>query len=162
MPNGIAKCQKIRHIVRIRQMLKQWRRKARITASNHNSSRNNGNGACPSDVPAGHVAVCVGTGFRRYIVRATYLNHPIFKRLLVQTEEEYGFNNVGPLTIPCDESVFEEILRVVSRSDSSSNSGRFSTLEDLQRCCHVGMKSKLGFLSESRPLLHGVAHKSVF
>ncbi|XP_021285751.1 auxin-responsive protein SAUR50-like [Herrania umbratica] len=158
MSHGIGKCQKIRHIVRIRLMLKQWRRKARITASS--SSSNNNNGRAPSDVPAGHVAVCVGTSLRRYIVRATYLNHPIFKKLLVQTEEEYGFNNVGPLTIPCDESFFEEILRVVSRS-GSSNSGRFSTFEDLQRCCHVGMKNKLGFFSESRPLLHG-ADKSVY
>ncbi|KAK6240836.1 Small auxin-up RNA - like 6 [Theobroma cacao] len=157
MSHGMGKCQKIRHIVRIRLMLKQWRRKARITAS----SSNNNNGRAPSDVPAGHVAVCVGTSLRRYIVRATYLNHPIFKKLLVQTEEEYGFNNVGPLTIPCDESFFEEILRVVSRS-GASNSGRFSTFEDLQRCCHVGMKNKLGFFSESRPLLHGVADKSVY
>ncbi|XVE67083.1 hypothetical protein DITRI_Ditri08aG0131400 [Diplodiscus trichospermus] len=156
MSHGMGNCQKIRHIVRIRQMLKQWRRKARITASSSN------NGHAPSDVPAGHVAVCVGTSLRRYIVRATYLNHPIFKKLLVQTEEEYGFNNVGPLTIPCDESFFEEILRVVSRSDSSSNSVRFSTFEVLQRCCHVGMKNKLGFFSESRPLLHGVADKSVY
>ncbi|XVF45401.1 hypothetical protein PTKIN_Ptkin02bG0202700 [Pterospermum kingtungense] len=164
MSNGMAKCQKIRHIVRIRQMLKQWRRKARITASsNHNNNNNSGsNGHAPSDVPAGHVAVCVGASLRRYIVRATHLNHPIFKKLLVQTEEEYGFNNVGPLTIPCDESFFEEILRVVSRSESSSNSGRFSTLEDIQRCCHVGMKNKPGFFSESQPLLHEVAHKSVY
>ncbi|OMP03115.1 Auxin responsive SAUR protein [Corchorus olitorius] len=147
MSQATGKCQKIRHIVRIRQMLKQWRRKARITASNSYNKH------APSDVPAGHVAVCVGSSLRRYIVRATYLNHPIFKKLLVQTEEEYGFNNVGPLTIPCDESLFEEILRVVS---SSSNSARFSTFEDLQRCCHVGMKNKLGFISESRPLLHGV------
>ncbi|XP_022727383.1 auxin-responsive protein SAUR50-like [Durio zibethinus] len=157
----MGKCQKIRHIVRIRQMLKQWRRKARITASNGNNKKNNGH--APSDVPAGHVAVCVGTSLRRYIVCATYLNHPIFKKLLAQTEEEYGFNNVGPLTIPCDESLFEEILRVVSRSDSSSKSGRFSTFKDLQGCCHVCMKNKLGFFSESRPLLHGVARcRSVY
>ncbi|XWS40129.1 hypothetical protein CRYUN_Cryun18bG0113500 [Craigia yunnanensis] len=157
MSHGMEKCQIIRHIVRIRHLLKQWRRKARITASN-----NNNNGNAPSDVPSGHVAICVGTSLRRFIVRATYLNHPIFKKLLVQTEEEYGFNNVGPLTIPCDESFFEEILRVVSRSDSSSNSGRFSTFEDLQRCCDVGMKNKLGFFSESLPLLYEVADESVY
>ncbi|KAE8735791.1 Detected protein of unknown function [Hibiscus syriacus] len=142
MSTGTGKCQKIRHIVRIRQMLKQWRRKARITASNNNNGH-----PPPSDVPSGHVAVCVGTGLRRFIVRATYLNHPIFKALLLQTEEEYGFSNVGPLTIPCDESLFEDILRLVSRSSSPPG--------DLQRCCHVGVKNELGFIGESRPLLHG-------
>ncbi|XP_039056116.1 indole-3-acetic acid-induced protein ARG7-like [Hibiscus syriacus] len=149
MSTGTGKCQKIRHIVRIRQMLKQWRRKARITASNNNNGH-----PPPSDVPSGHVAVCVGTGLRRFIVRATYLNHPIFKALLLQTEEEYGFSNVGPLTIPCDESLFEDILRLVSRSSSPPG--------DLQRCCHVGVKNELGFIGESRPLLHGVSEKSVF
>ncbi|MBA0788046.1 hypothetical protein Gotri_025300 [Gossypium trilobum] len=161
MSHSMGKYQKIRRIVRIRQMLKQWRRKASITASN-NTTGNNNNGDAPADVPAGHVAVCVGTSLRRFIVRATYLNHPVFKKLLVQTEEEYGFKNMGPLIIPCDESFFEEILRVVSRSDSSSNSGPFSTFKDLQRCCHVGMKDKLGFFSESRPLLHGVSDKPVY
>ncbi|KAE8698692.1 putative C globular stage [Hibiscus syriacus] len=139
-------------------MLKQWRRNARITANKNNISKNQ---QTPTDVPAGHVAVIVGTSMRRFIVRATYLNNPMFRNLLVQTEEEYGFNNDGPLTIPCDESLFEEILRVVSRSDSSSNSGRFSRFEVLQRCCHVGMKTQLGVISESRPLLHGVADKSI-
>ncbi|KAJ4716666.1 Auxin-responsive protein [Melia azedarach] len=145
----MSKCNRIRHIVRIRQMLRQWRRKARITASR-----------APSDVPAGHVAVCVGTSCRRFIVRATYLNHPIFKRLLLQAEEEYGFNNVGPLTIPCDETTFEEILRVVSRPDSG-NLGRFWSGEDFQRCCHVGMRDSLQLLNESRPLLRELADKSV-
>ncbi|KAK8987189.1 hypothetical protein V6N11_026945 [Hibiscus sabdariffa] len=139
-------------------MLKQWRRNARITANKNNSD----NEQAPSDVPSGHVAVIVGASMRRFIVRATYLNHPMFRNLLVQTEEEYGFNHDGPLTFPCDESFFEEILRVVSRSDSPSTSGRFSKFGALQRCCHVGMKNKLGVLSESRPLLHGVADKPVY
>ncbi|KAJ8767130.1 hypothetical protein K2173_013527 [Erythroxylum novogranatense] len=137
----MPKSNRIRHIVRIRQMLKRWRTKARLAAAR-----------TPSDVPAGHVAVCVGASCKRFIVRATYLNHPIFKSLLVQAEEEYGFKNTGPLAIPCDESVFEEILRVVS---DSGHVGGFSNPEDLQRCRHVGFRSGLGYLSESRPLLKG-------
>ncbi|KAE8730374.1 putative C globular stage [Hibiscus syriacus] len=161
MPNGVGKCQKISHIVRIRHMLKKWRRKARMTAN----SNLNRKGQEPFDVPAGHVVVCVGTGLRRYLVRATYLNHPIFKKLLVQAEEEYGFNNVGPLTIPCSESFFEEILRLVSRSDSSSsNSGRssFSTFEDFQRRCRLGLKNKRESFSGPRPVFHPVADRSVY
>ncbi|XP_044490794.1 auxin-induced protein 6B-like [Mangifera indica] len=132
---------KIRHIVRIRQMLKRWRRKARMAAS-----------TAPSDVPAGHVAVCVGANCRRFIVRATYLNHPIFKKLLVQAEEEYGFSNVGPLTIPCDESMFEEILRVIDGTESRE-SGRYLSLEDFQRCCQMSMRDNVPLFSESGPLL---------
>lgn len=147
MEKKMSACSKIRHIVRLRQMLRQWRKKAALGATRRRG--------IPSDVPAGHVAVCVGTGCRRYVVRATYLNHPVFQKLLDRAEEEYGFTNTGPLTIPCDESVFEEILRFLTRSESS-NSARFANLEDFQRYCH------LDFWPESRPLLNGFVDKSIW
>ncbi|KAL6346610.1 hypothetical protein AAG906_000228 [Vitis piasezkii] len=137
----IGSSDKIRHIVRIRKMLRRWRRKA---------ASSGGRIRVPSDVPAGHVAICVGSGCRRFIVRAAYLNHPVFKALFLEAEEEYGFTNHGPLAIPCDESVFEEVLRVVSRSESS-HPPRLTIGDDFQRRCHV----------ESRPLLHGFAEKSI-
>lgn len=144
MSAGLGKCSKIRHIVRLRQMLQRWRNKARMSSASR----------IPSDVPAGHVAVCVGAGCRRFVVQATYLNHPFFQKLLLQAEEEYGFDNQGPLTIPCDESLFEEVILFISRTGS----GRFSTtLEDLQRSCHVGRH-----WPESRPLLHAPADKSIW
>ncbi|KAJ1375295.1 Small auxin-up RNA [Sesbania bispinosa] len=129
--SSTGNCSKIRRIVRLRQMLLRWRTKARLASS---------------DVPAGHVAVCVGPSRRRFIVRASYLNHPIFKKLLVMAEEEYGFCNHGPLAIPCDESLFEELLRVMARPEP-----RFSTLEDFQRRCHVDIRSSY---PDSWPLLH--------
>ncbi|XP_027094870.1 auxin-induced protein 6B-like [Coffea arabica] len=145
-------CSKIRYIVRLRQMLRRWRKKASMTAKR-----------LPSDIPAGHVAVTVGTDCKRFVVRATYLNHPLFKKLLLQAEEEYGFTNSGPLAIPCDESLFGEVLRYLALSESThSNSARFMNLEEFQRYCHVGMRSNLEFLAESRPLLNGIADKSVW
>ncbi|GMN35739.1 hypothetical protein TIFTF001_005490 [Ficus carica] len=152
MSVGFSKCSKIRHIVRMRQMLRRWRNKARVSANR-----------IPSDVPAGHVAVCVGSSCRRFVVRATYLNHPVFKKLLVQAEEEYGFaNSHGPLAIPCDESLFEEVLRHISRSDSSGNSSRFLNLENFKGYCHVGVRTgDLDLWADSRPLLHGLAEKTI-
>ncbi|KEH40216.1 putative small auxin-up RNA [Medicago truncatula] len=144
-----SKCSKIRHIVRLRQMLRRWRNKARISSANR----------APSDVPSGHVAVCVGANYTRFVVRATYLNHPIFQKLLVQAEEEYGFSNHGPLTIPCDEEFFEEALWFISRSGSNNGSNRF---EDFQRRCHVGIRTNVDFWPESRPLLHGLSEKTIW
>lgn len=136
----MAKCNKIRHIVRIRQMLRSWRNKAKSQSASHR---------LPPDVPAGYVAICVGSRLRRFIVRASYLNHPIFRQLLSQAEEEYGFANYsGPLAIPCDESLFEEILRFVSRGDSVNS--------ESQRCRHAGIRNENPeFFGESRPLLYG-------
>lgn len=138
MSPATGNCSKIRRIVRIRQMLLRWRKKARLAAT---------------DVPSGHVAVCVGPSMRRFVVRASYLNHPIFQKLLLQAEEEYGFCNDGPLAIPCDEFLFEELLRVMARPGF-----RFSGLEDFQRRCHVDVRSSnsssFDIVGEAWPLLH--------
>lgn len=149
---GLSKCSKIRHIVRLRQLLRRWRNKARLAARIAAIPSH-----IPSDVPAGHVAVCVGASSRRFVVRATHLNHPVFMKLLMEAEEEYGFSGrPGPLCIPCDESVFEEILRFISRTDNNSHgSGRFATLDDFKRCAADRM-------ADSRPLLHGLSEKSVW
>ncbi|PIN13398.1 hypothetical protein CDL12_13979 [Handroanthus impetiginosus] len=146
----MSACSKIRNIVRIRQMLRRWRKKAAMAASR-----------APSDVPVGHVAVMVGSSCRRFVVPTTYLNHPLFKKLLVQAEEEYGFSNTGPLAIPCDESLFEEILRYLARTESNNNnSARFMSFEDFQSYCRVGFRNNLEFWADSRPLLNGVSDKS--
>lgn len=149
MSAGIAKCSKIRHIVKLRQLLRRWRSKARMSSANR----------IPSDVPAGHVAICVGAYCTRYVMPASYLNHPVFKKLLVQAEEEYGFTNQGPLAIPCDESLFEEVIRYISRSESGG-SARY--VDDFQRSCHVDIRSNLDFLADSRPLLRGFSEKTIW
>ncbi|KFK41992.1 hypothetical protein AALP_AA2G198200 [Arabis alpina] len=145
MAGGIGKCSKIRHIVRLRQLLRRWRDQARLSSFSR---------CVPSDVPSGHVAVYVGSRCRRFVVRATYLNHPVLRNLLVQAEEEFGFVNQGPLVFPCEESVFEESIRFISRSDST-RSRRFTCPDDFQKNCHVEIRSKLDLWIESRPLLHG-------
>ncbi|CAN1183428.1 Protein SMALL AUXIN UP-REGULATED RNA 12 [Linum perenne] len=115
-----------------------------------------------NDVPRGHFAVYVGekrTNGRRFVVRAKYLNHPIFNTILSLAEEEYGFKNDGPLRIPCEEWEFEEILRFVSRSDHS----KFMNVDDEEidhlhsrgcgySCIHTGKEE---LVPQSRPLLRG-------
>uniref|UniRef100_A0A7N0T221 SAUR family protein n=1 Tax=Kalanchoe fedtschenkoi TaxID=63787 RepID=A0A7N0T221_KALFE len=121
----------IRRIVKLKQVLKRW--------------RNAASDSIPPDVPSGHIAVYVGAGFKRFVVRATYLNHPLFASLLAQAEEEFGFANQGPLVIPCDESTFEEALRSVS---SSSPPPRDASLELAMLRCYIGGDS----FANSRPV----------
>jgi SAUR family protein len=33
----------------------------------------------PRDVPPGHLAVIVGEASRRFVIRADYVNHPVFR-----------------------------------------------------------------------------------
>ncbi|TMW87620.1 hypothetical protein EJD97_019717 [Solanum chilense] len=146
----IGKFNRIRCIVRISQMLRQWKKRAISSSSKR----------IASDVPAGHVAISVGSNCRRFVVRAKYLNHPIFRKLLTQAEEEYGFTNHGTLAIPCDEFLFEEILRFVSRS-GSSNWTRSLNIEDFQKSCHARYRNRIENFGESRALLGGSTEKSV-
>ncbi|KAG5543047.1 hypothetical protein RHGRI_015960 [Rhododendron griersonianum] len=142
---------KIRHIVRLRHMLRRWRKKAAAAARGTPSDVPSGHLA---DVPSGHLAVCVGASNRRFVVRTTYLNHPAFGKLLDQAQEEYGYANSGPLAIPCDEVLFEEFLGYLGRTESGK-SARFTNLEDFQKC-RIDARSNLEFWPESRPLLNGL------
>ena len=83
-------------------------------------------------VPTGHVAVCMGGMAWRFVVRAAHLNHRVFRELLRQAEEEYGFSSgacAGPIALPYDEDLFEHVLRYLS---SPSKASRFITLEDIK------------------------------
>ena len=64
-----------------------------------------------AEVPTGHFAVYVGeVEKRRYVVPISYLNHPSFRSLLCQAEEEFGFTHpMGGLTIPCNEDAFVDL-----------------------------------------------------
>ncbi|OIV97162.1 hypothetical protein TanjilG_28913 [Lupinus angustifolius] len=86
----------------------------------------------PADVPRGHVAVTVGEGKRRFVIRADYLNHLVLQQLLDQANEGYGFNKSGPLAIHCDEFLFEDIIHSLRNGTNSC-----------QPSCYVPLK-KIG------------------
>ncbi|KAJ1271886.1 hypothetical protein BS78_06G160000 [Paspalum vaginatum] len=67
--------------------------------------------AIPSDVPRGHTVVYVGEALRRYVVRVSSLDHPLFRELLDRARDEYGFAAADArLCIPCDEDIFLAVL----------------------------------------------------
>lgn len=71
-------------------------------------------GSSNNVVPKGYLAVCVGLELRRFVIPTEYLSHQAFHKLLRETEEEFGFEQTGVLRIPCEVSVFESILKIVS------------------------------------------------
>ncbi|KAL1199733.1 Protein SMALL AUXIN UP-REGULATED RNA 9 [Cardamine amara subsp. amara] len=63
------------------------------------------------DVPKkGHFAVYVGHSRARHVIPITFLNHPTFKMMLQEAEEEFGFSQERGLTIPCDQTTFLSLL----------------------------------------------------
>ncbi|KAK6944695.1 Small auxin-up RNA [Dillenia turbinata] len=71
----------------------------------------------PPDVPKGYLAVYVGPELRRFIIPTSYLSHPLFKVLLEKAEEEFGFEQNGGLTIPCEIETFKYLLKCIENQE---------------------------------------------
>ncbi|KFK24783.1 hypothetical protein AALP_AA8G024200 [Arabis alpina] len=74
----------------------------------------------PSDVPKGHLVVYVGKeeeSYKRFVIKITLLHDPIIRALLDQSKDEvYDDFTSGDskLCIPCDETLFLEVIRSAS------------------------------------------------
>ncbi|XP_030504754.2 auxin-induced protein 15A-like [Cannabis sativa] len=70
------------------------------------------------DVPKGHLAVYVGERQKkRFVIPVSILSHSLFQELLVQAEDEYGYDHpMGGLTIPCREDMFVDLISNLNAS----------------------------------------------
>ncbi|XP_044472440.1 auxin-responsive protein SAUR71-like [Mangifera indica] len=134
---------KIRVIVRLQQMLKKWRKLANSSKTRTqflkrtlSLSENSVCEASSSVVPKGFLAVCVGDELKRFIIPTEYLSRQAFHILLREAEEEFGFQQTGVLRIPCQVSVFENILKLVEeRKDKFFEEERWFNGDDRRSCC---------------------------
>ncbi|KAK4741766.1 hypothetical protein SAY87_025354 [Trapa incisa] len=68
-------------------------------------------------IPKGCLAILVGQGEdqKRFVIPVAHINHPRFLQLLKEAEEEYGFEQKGPITIPCHVEEFRSIRDLIDR-----------------------------------------------
>ncbi|KAF3435826.1 hypothetical protein FNV43_RR22918 [Rhamnella rubrinervis] len=76
------------------------------------SNAKKGGASTAVDVPKGHLAIYVGeTDKKRFVIPVSVLIQPSFQDLLIQAEEEFGFEHpMGGLTIPCREDAFIDLV----------------------------------------------------
>jgi len=76
------------------------------------------------DIPKGCLAILVGQGEeqrQRFVIPVITINHPLFMQLLKESEEEYGFDHKGPITIPCQVEEFRTVQGIIDQENSSSH-----------------------------------------
>ncbi|CAM0952291.1 unnamed protein product [Alopecurus aequalis] len=61
----------------------------------------------------GCFSVYVGAGRERFVVRTKCVNHPLFRALLEEAEEAFGYADAGPLVLPCDAEAFARVLEQI-------------------------------------------------
>uniref|UniRef100_A0A0E0EUJ5 Auxin-responsive protein n=1 Tax=Oryza meridionalis TaxID=40149 RepID=A0A0E0EUJ5_9ORYZ len=88
----------------------------------------------------GHCAVYTADG-ARFEVPLPYLGTPLFGELLTMSQEEFGFaGDDGRITLPCDASVMEYVMCLLSR-DASEEVERAFLSSMARPCRNVGVIS---------------------
>eukprot|EP01018_Ginkgo_biloba_P027677 Gb_29894 [translate_table: standard] len=64
-------------------------------------------------IPKGYFCVRVGEERKRFLVPTLYLKHRLIRLLLERSAEEYGIDQSGVITIPCDVETFQYVLGLV-------------------------------------------------
>ncbi|KGN49830.1 hypothetical protein Csa_000428 [Cucumis sativus] len=65
------------------------------------------------ETPKGCLAILVGQEQQRFFIPVIYVNHPLFVQLLKKAEDEYGFDQKGPISIPCPVDDFRTLQGII-------------------------------------------------
>jgi SAUR family protein len=97
-------------------------RSGRLAVADLSDSDDESDDSAPDDVPEGYFVAYVGEERRRFVIKAKYLSHPVFKALLNKSAEEYGYEHKGGLEIACGVVFFEHLLYLIETNDPSLSS----------------------------------------
>uniref|UniRef100_A0ACD5YFA1 Uncharacterized protein n=1 Tax=Avena sativa TaxID=4498 RepID=A0ACD5YFA1_AVESA len=137
---------------RLAQMAKKWQKLAamgrkRLTWTARGATATDECCATASVAVKGHFMVYTADG-ARFEVPLPYLGTAIVGELLSMSHDEFGFSSAGRITLPCDASVMEYVLRLLGR-DASEEVERALLSSVVGRHCHYdgGSEASVG-LSE--------------
>ncbi|MED6220601.1 hypothetical protein PIB30_046364 [Stylosanthes scabra] len=100
-------------ILKVKSLLKKLQKVVLLLVGKNNKpSSSSSIISVAEDVKKGHFAVIVIAveGPKRFLVPLSCLKNPAFLSLLERAAEEYGFDQHGAITIPCNPSDLETLL----------------------------------------------------
>ncbi|KAI4988882.1 hypothetical protein ZWY2020_036199 [Hordeum vulgare] len=72
----------------------------------------------------GCFSVYVGARRQRFVVRTECVNHPLFRALLEEAEEVFGYASAGPLELPCNAEAFAGVLEQIKEEKQMAGGRR--------------------------------------
>lgn len=138
MAGTLKKVDKIRQIVRLKQLMRRWKqislRRGSLRSEPDETTTE------PSVIPrrqppSGFVFVYVGLERHRFAIPARFLNFPVFAGLLDVTEEQFGLRGIGGLVLPCHVEFFTEIVKHLRKNEHKY--GKLSLEEFVKMLCDV-------------------------
>ena len=122
MASAVKRVEKIRQIVRLKQVMQRWKTMSVSLRPRSIRSFSDSDSDCTSGsirrTPSGYLAVYVGADRRRFVIPTRLLNLPIFVALLNKAEEEFGLRSSGGLVLPCEVGFFKEVLRFLEKDEA--------------------------------------------
>ncbi|KAI0522630.1 hypothetical protein KFK09_005015 [Dendrobium nobile] len=70
--------------------------------------------------PVGWVSVRVGLEKEKFQIRTESMNHHLFRRLLDEAKEEFGYATKGSLVLPCSVEAFNLVLWEMDQEEADS------------------------------------------
>ncbi|KAL4186538.1 hypothetical protein AMTRI_Chr09g34440 [Amborella trichopoda] len=101
---------------RLLEIVRKCQKKAMSQRRRISLKRNTSN-RMDSVAVEGHFVIYTVDG-SRFVIPIAFLNHPIFRELLLVAEEEFGFIGSHPLTVPCESFVMEYIVSLLKKNAS--------------------------------------------
>ncbi|KAM0851615.1 hypothetical protein ACQ4PT_052310 [Festuca glaucescens] len=115
------------------QLAKKWQRVEALGRKRLMVTTNEDGGCCTSVPAKGHCVVYTANG-RRFEVPLVYLNSTVFGELLKMSRDEFGFENDGKITLPCDAAVMEYAMSLLRRNASAEVEN--ALLSSMLDSCH--------------------------
>ncbi|XP_010482375.1 PREDICTED: uncharacterized protein LOC104761057 [Camelina sativa] len=88
-----------------------------ISLEDANSNESKGKMRRKESPQHGFFTVCVGPTKQRVVVKTKLVNHPLFRNLLEDAENEYGYRGDGPIVLPCEVDFFFKVLAEMKSND---------------------------------------------
>ncbi|KAL3730937.1 hypothetical protein ACJRO7_027888 [Eucalyptus globulus] len=116
-------------------MARKWKKLAAIGRKRIYFTRSNAEGCSSLTLADEGCFVIYSIDRRRFMIPLVYLSSHIFQKLLEMSEEEYGLSRSGPIVMPCDSVLLENILTLIERG--VSNSSEKTLLDALSSSCNI-------------------------